>query len=189
MLILTGCSPTKYLVYKPVIEKSPQEHLLKSLSIAVDIEDSRADNDEIGRRISSTYPDSILTTNESSSDWVNSALMQELSNVGYNVSSKEDSAPLFSVQGEILRLEAVHDPLNFSKSGKIGIQIKVLKNDKLFFKKRYNARVSKGTSPFSLSKSAVPPVLESLLQQVSKEFIEDFNAKTNEFYAFETDTN
>jgi len=166
---LTGCTTKLSLAYEPILEKSETNNTQVSVNA---FEDVRENVHFVGVNRNVYYmPIVKIITEDNVSEWVTNALKLEMSNAGYSIVN-DPFIPAYEVKGVLLE---AFTSTYFIYHGKMQITISVQKDSKEVFAKTYLTKESGGINWFARNKSCAK-TLELNLQEICKQFINDFNA-------------
>ncbi|MDX8430679.1 MAG: YajG family lipoprotein [Candidatus Algichlamydia australiensis] len=164
---LASCSVKNNLAYRPITEQQPENSIQVRVSEFID---TRKKPQNIGcYRNLYGMPIVSIKTEENVSEWVSSALSQELKLAGFSFA--EDSK--YEIQGSIQEL---YCDVYFKFGGKVHLKVRVLEEGNEIFLKSYYANI-KGHGLTGENPRTPVTSLEENLQSVYKEVIADLRSE------------
>ncbi|MDX8431537.1 MAG: YajG family lipoprotein [Candidatus Algichlamydia australiensis] len=167
--LFTSCSTNRTtLTYEPLLEEQPKNSVVIKL---LDFKDSRHAKDLVGHfRNDYNIPTVKLVARNDVVKWATSSLREELERSGYTVTGSGSNAET-EIQGNIYDL---YCDTGKHYNGRMTLKIKVKRDGKVIFKKKYRTAEDNGYVWYQNAKSSTR-ALEMNMQVMNREIIDDLN--------------
>lgn len=172
LILLSGCTHSRELSYKPVIGQQPTKNITLSLDA---IADYREDAKTVACYRNSYYiPIAFAESTRPPRTWVARALQTELRNAGYFI-KRSDDASRYHISGEVY--EAYGDTY-INSAYDVRVALSLFKDKSEVFSKVYKGHRWTLLGPASLGPFLIGSPSKKLgqcLQDICQEFVSDVN--------------